>query len=93
MDTNYLDELVTMLYHYTNNIFRYKVNIEIDHVYIYPRSINYSKRTLEALSNVKDLFEKTLNKEITRVQNQLILNLQDALDLYTILRIQNKIYV
>ena len=44
MDTNYLDELVTMLYRYTNNIFRYKVNIEIDQVYIYPRSINYSKR-------------------------------------------------
>lgn len=88
MDTNYLDELVTMLYYYTNNIFRYKVNIEIDQVYIYPRSINYSKRTLEALSNVKDLFEKTLNKEITRVQNQMILDLQDALDLYTILRIQ-----
>lgn len=88
MDTNYLDELVTMLYRYTNNIFRYKVNIEIDQVYIYPRSINYSKRTLEALSNVKDLFEKTLNKEIKKVQNQLILNLQDVIDLYTILRIQ-----
>ena len=88
MDTNYLDELVTMLYRYTNNIFRYKVNIEIDQVYIYPRSINYSKRTPEALSNVKDLFEKTLNKEIKKVQNQLILNLQDVIDLYTILRIQ-----
>ena len=93
MDTNYLDELVTILSRYTNNVFRYKVDIEIDQVYIYPRSINYSKRTLEALSNVKDLFEKTLNKEIKRVQNQLILNLQDVIDLYTIFRIQNKIYV
>lgn len=88
MNTNYLDELVKMLYRYTNNIFRYKVNIEIDQVYIYPQSINYSKRTLEAISNVKDLFEKTLNKEIKRVQNQLILNLQDVIDLYTILRIK-----
>lgn len=88
MNTNYLDELVKMLYCYTNNIFRYKVSIEIDQVYIYPRSINYSKHTLKALSNVKDLFEKTLNKEIKKVQNQLILNLQDVIDLYTILRIQ-----
>lgn len=88
MNTNYIDKLVRIINHYTKTVFRYKVNIEIDQVYIYPRSINYSKRTLEALSNVKDLFEKTLNKEIKRVQNQLILNLQDVIDLYTILRIQ-----
>lgn len=37
---------------------------------------------------LKTYLKKTLNKEIKRVQNQMILNLQDVIDLYTILRIK-----
>lgn len=88
MDTNYIDKLVRIINYYTKTVFRYKVDIENDLVYIYHISFNSYKSSINALFDVKDLFEKTLNKEIKRVQNQLILNLQDVIDLYTILRIQ-----
>lgn len=88
MDNNYIDKLITIINRYTKSIFRYKVDLSTNTVFIYfgvPRSHII---LMYAFSRVKELFEKTLNKEIKTVQNQIVLSLQDVMDLYTILKIK-----
>lgn len=88
MNNNYIDKLITIINRYTKAIFRYKVDLSTNTVFIYFDVSRSYIALMYAFGQVRELFKKTLNKEIKTVQNQIVLSLQDVMDLYTILRIQ-----
>lgn len=88
MNNNYIDKLITIINRYTKSIFKYRVDLSTNTVFIYFGVSRSHIVSMYAFSQVKELFEGILNKEIKTVQNQIVLSLQDVMDLYTILRIK-----